>query len=63
MLKRMSVVICGVAVALMTAGYASAQTATQEAVILGIPVGTVKSRVHYALRVLEEVLAARGLGP
>jgi hyperosmotically inducible protein len=30
MLKRMSVVICGVAVALMTAGYASAQTATQE---------------------------------
>lgn len=39
------------------------QTATQAAVILGIPVGTVKSRVYYALRVLEEVLAARGLGP
>ena len=39
------------------------QTATQAAVILGIPVGTVKSRVHYALRVLEEVLAERGLGP
>jgi RNA polymerase sigma-70 factor (ECF subfamily) len=39
------------------------QTATQAAVALGIPVGTVKSRVHYALRVLEEVLAQRGLGP
>ena len=31
MLKRMSVVFCGLAVVLMTAGYASAQTATQEA--------------------------------
>lgn len=39
------------------------QTASQAAMILGIPVGTVKSRVHYALRVLEAVLAERGLGP
>ena len=39
------------------------RTATQAAVTLGIPVGTVKSRVHYALRVLEVVLAERGLGP
>jgi len=39
------------------------QTATQAAVTLGIPVGTVKSRVHYALRVLEVVLAERGLEP
>ena len=39
------------------------QTATQAALTLGIPVGTVKSRVHYALRVLEVVLAERGLGP
>jgi RNA polymerase sigma-70 factor, ECF subfamily len=39
------------------------QTATQAAVALGIPVGTVKSRVHYALRELEVVLAERGLGP
>jgi hyperosmotically inducible protein len=31
MFKRMSVVICGVAVALVTAGYASAQSATQDA--------------------------------
>jgi RNA polymerase sigma-70 factor (ECF subfamily) len=39
------------------------QTASQAAVALGIPVGTVKSRVHYALRVLEVVLAERGLRP
>jgi RNA polymerase sigma-70 factor (ECF subfamily) len=39
------------------------QTLSQAAVTLGIPVGTVKSRVHYALRVLEIVLAERGLGP
>ena len=31
MLKRMSVVFCGLAVVLMTAGVASAQTATQDA--------------------------------
>ena len=31
MLKRMSVVICGLAVMLLTAGVASAQTATQDA--------------------------------
>ena len=30
MLKRMSVVICGLAVTMMTAGYASAQTATEK---------------------------------
>ena len=39
------------------------QTVSQAAVNLGIPVGTVKSRVHYALRELEVVLAERGLGP
>jgi RNA polymerase sigma-70 factor, ECF subfamily len=39
------------------------QTASQAAAALGIPVGTVKSRVHYALRVLEVVLAERGLRP
>jgi RNA polymerase sigma-70 factor, ECF subfamily len=39
------------------------QTISQAAETLGIPVGTVKSRVHYALRVLEVVLAERGLGP
>jgi RNA polymerase sigma-70 factor, ECF subfamily len=39
------------------------QTANQAAVALGIPVGTVKSRVHYALRTLENVLAERGLVP
>jgi RNA polymerase sigma-70 factor, ECF subfamily len=39
------------------------QTASQAAATLGIPVGTVKSRVHYALRGLQVVLAERGLGP
>jgi RNA polymerase sigma-70 factor (ECF subfamily) len=39
------------------------QSASQAAADLGIPVGTVKSRVHYALRVLEVVLTERGLRP
>jgi RNA polymerase sigma-70 factor, ECF subfamily len=39
------------------------QTVNQAAEALGIPVGTVKSRVHYALRVLQIVLAERGLQP
>ena len=39
------------------------QTVSQAAQVLGIPVGTVKSRVYYALRVLEVVLAERGLEP
>ena len=39
------------------------QTASQAAATLGIPVGTVKSRVHYALRMLEVVLEERGLRP
>ncbi len=38
------------------------QTVNQAAQALGIPVGTAKSRVYYALRVLEVVLAERGLG-
>jgi len=37
------------------------RTANEAAAALGIPVGTVKSRVYYALRVLEVVLAERGL--
>jgi RNA polymerase sigma-70 factor (ECF subfamily) len=39
------------------------QTVGKAAEVLGIPVGTAKSRVYYALRVLEVVLAERGLGP
>jgi RNA polymerase sigma factor (sigma-70 family) len=39
------------------------RTVNQAAESLGIPVGTVKSRVHYALRVLEVVLIERGLVP
>jgi RNA polymerase sigma-70 factor (ECF subfamily) len=39
------------------------QTVGQAAAALGIPVGTVKSRVHYALRGLHVVLTERGLVP
>lgn len=39
------------------------RTVNQAADALGIPVGTVKSRVYYALRVLEVVLVERGLVP
>ena len=38
------------------------QTVGKAAEALGIPVGTAKSRVYYALRVLEGVLTERGLG-
>jgi RNA polymerase sigma-70 factor (ECF subfamily) len=37
------------------------RTASQAAQVLGIPVGTVKSRVFHALRALEVILAERGL--
>lgn len=37
------------------------RTANQAAEVLGIPVGTVKSRVYYALRALAVVLAERGV--
>jgi RNA polymerase sigma-70 factor (ECF subfamily) len=37
------------------------RTACQAAEVLGIPVGTVKSRVFHALRALEAILAERGL--
>lgn len=39
------------------------RTVSQAAAVLGIPTGTVKSRVHYALRVLQDVLAASELRP
>ena len=39
------------------------RTVNQAAEALGIPVGTAKSRVYYALRMLEVVLAERGLLP
>jgi RNA polymerase sigma-70 factor (ECF subfamily) len=39
------------------------QTVNQAAATLGIPVGTAKSRVYYALRTLQVVLAERGLQP
>ena len=39
--------------------YYQDRTCTEAAVTLGVPVGTVKSRLHYALRHLRAVLAAR----
>jgi RNA polymerase sigma factor (sigma-70 family) len=39
------------------------RTVNQAAATLGIPVGTAKSRVYYALRALQVVLAERGLLP
>lgn len=39
------------------------QTVNQAAEALGIPVGTAKSRVYYALRMLQIVLVERGLLP
>ena len=37
------------------------RTVNQAAEVLGVPVGTVKSRVYYALRALRVVLAERGV--
>jgi RNA polymerase sigma-70 factor (ECF subfamily) len=39
------------------------RTVNQAAEVLGIPVGTVKSRVYYALRALQVVLDERGVAP
>jgi RNA polymerase sigma-70 factor (ECF subfamily) len=41
----------------------SDRTVNQAAQVLGLPVGTVKSRVYYALRALQVVLAERGVLP
>jgi len=30
---------------------------------MGVPVGTVKSRIHYALRVLRSILTGQGVTP
>jgi RNA polymerase sigma-70 factor, ECF subfamily len=37
------------------------RTVNQAAEVLGVPVGTVKSRVYYALKALRVVLAERGV--
>jgi len=37
------------------------RTVNQAAEVLGIPVGTVKSRVYYALKALRVVMAERGV--
>jgi RNA polymerase sigma-70 factor (ECF subfamily) len=41
----------------------SDRTISQAAEVLGLPVGTVKSRVYYALRALHVILAERGVLP
>lgn len=45
----------------LSATILSDRTVTEAAEVLGIPVGTVKSRVYYALRALKLVLAERGV--
>src|SRR5215475_15016684 len=42
--------------AVLTEVYLNERTALEAAAVLGIPVGTVKSRIHYALRLLREHL-------
>lgn len=39
------------------------RTVNEAAEVLGVPVGTVKSRVYYAIRALRLVLAERGVTP
>jgi RNA polymerase sigma-70 factor, ECF subfamily len=41
--------------------YYAGRTVTEAAVVLGIPIGTVKSRVFYALRALRLALEERGV--
>lgn len=39
------------------------RTVNEAADVLGLPVGTVKSRVYYALKALRVLLAERGVSP
>jgi RNA polymerase sigma-70 factor (ECF subfamily) len=41
--------------------YYAGRTVTEAAVVLGIPPGTVKSRVFYALRAMRLALEERGV--
>jgi RNA polymerase sigma-70 factor (ECF subfamily) len=41
--------------------YYAGRTVTEAATVLGIPVGTVKSRVFYGLRALKLALEERGV--
>ncbi|MEV2236315.1 sigma-70 family RNA polymerase sigma factor [Streptomyces phaeochromogenes] len=43
--------------------YFLGNTLEEAAQVLGLPVGTVKSRVHYGLRALETALLAQGVEP
>lgn len=46
----------------LVATYLHDRTAAEAASALGVPVGTVKSRVHYGLRSLRAALESRGVG-
>jgi len=48
---------------ILNATILSDRTVNQAAEVLGLPVGTAKSRVYYALRALHVVLAERGVLP
>jgi len=41
--------------------YLRDRTAAQAATVLGVPVGTVKSRLHYALRTLRDIMPTAGV--
>jgi RNA polymerase sigma-70 factor (ECF subfamily) len=41
--------------------YFAGRTATEAAVVLGVPAGTVKSRLFYGLRALKLALEERGV--
>jgi RNA polymerase sigma-70 factor (ECF subfamily) len=46
---------------ILNATILSDRTVNQAASVLGLPIGTVKSRVYYALRALHVVLSERGV--
>jgi len=66
MLKRMSVLFCGVAMAVLTAGYAAAQSATQDAKdkthAAANKTGQVASDAEITSSVKSKLLASKQVG-